>query len=109
MHAPDTHFYGRFIAFVTALSLTGLIFFGNYQVIYVSKEAHNPIQLVSQYLIKWRPHLNSKLKIIGFIEKLSESQIGFTCYEFYQINSYNYYLLIVGWISNYILVLGFIN
>ena len=53
--------------------------------------------------------LNGRLIIQNFIEKLSGPVIGFYCYDMFAVETYQFYDFVMGWISNYFLIIELYN
>ena len=75
----------------------------------LTKSAHNPILFLYSFIVQNRHNINVKFKILSFIEKLSGPEIGFYCYDFFPMNSYNFYQYIASYFTMYFLVHGLIE
>ena len=97
-----SHIITIFFAISLVFALTALL-------VNLSKSAHNPILFLYSFIVQNRHNINVKFKILSFIEKLSGPVIGFYCYDFFPMNSYNFYEYIVSYFTMYLLIHGLIE
>ena len=77
---------------------------------WINKAAHRPRKLLFSYLSRNKSNipLNKIIKINKFIEHLSETHIGYYCYDLFPMNFYEFFQFLLIVISNYILLLSLI-
>ena len=108
-HANDTYFYFRFASIIVFV----LIFVYNYSVNLFSslimQSSSKPVSVLYQILSLKGLTIRERLKIQSFIERLSESDIGFYCLDLFPMNEYEFYLYSINCAKTYFLVLQLIT
>lgn len=108
--APNVNLTTRLSSSVIFIAIISVIFGGNYLCSAVTSVAHLPRNtLYETFKFKHKIPIKTKIRISSFIEKLTDSTIGFYCYKFYPITHYEMYLSIAGWAANYFLIINLLK
>ena len=57
----------------------------------ISKAAMKPAQAFHGFLSTRKVTMLTRLKLVNFVEALSEREIGFYCYDMFPMNNYGFY------------------
>lgn len=71
----------------------------------VSKAAHSPYPTLNTIIANKLVGYKYKMKVISLIDKISGPDIAFTCFEFFPLINYEFYILVVNFIKNFILLI----
>ena len=75
----------------------------------ISHLAAKPRVLMFKYLIEHDINIKDRIKIMKFIEKLSESNIGFNNWTLFPMNNYTFYKYVANCACTYFLILGLVQ
>ena len=95
------------IIFVAMVILVNL-FYVNYFLILVGREAHSCYPLLNSLVVTKSLNIMLKLKTMTLLEKLGGPLIGFYCLDLFPFDNYNFYLFIVNCVSNFMLFINLI-
>jgi len=70
----------------------------------LSKAATDSYARMNTIIVKSYLPLDSKMKLVGFIEKLGGPDITIYCLDLFPLNNYNFYLFIAGVVRNFFLI-----
>ena len=107
-HHKDTNIYMRFVLafnlvcmYLIAITMTRLT--AN-----IAKSAKAPREIIFSYLSRTQLKFTSKqrLRLMSFVEHLSEREIGFYCYDLFPVNSYEFYEYLYNAGVNYFLIMS---
>ena len=104
-HEPSTYFYARFVLVFIAITLCIVVFLLNYMSTGIISAAKKPRQAFHGFLSQRQVSNQTRLKLVNFVETLSEREIGFYCYDMFPMNNlgFYHYLYFIG--TNYFLIL----
>jgi hypothetical protein len=85
------------------------LLYHNYNVCTVSNAAHSIYPKLNSLIAKRKLNPRTKSKVIGLIEKISESELSFTCMNWFPLNNFESLLFIVNCIHGFILTIGLIK
>ncbi len=108
VHHRDTNLYIRIImALMTATAVLPILM-TNYMCTWINNASYKPTALLFSYLCrtKIRIPLSHRLKIMSFIEHLSEREIGFYCYDLFPMNNFEFYQYLCMSGVNYFLIMS---
>ena len=107
-HHMDTKVYIRFVLAFNVISMYLLVVKMSRLIANIAKSAKAPRQIILAYLSRAQLKFSSKqrLRLMSFVEHLSEREFGFYCYDLFPMNSYEVYeyLYITG--QNYFLIMS---
>ena len=95
--------------FIVFSVLLIMLFTANLICVSVSNSAHKPLKYVYKILKYKRFSLSFRIKIMAYIERLTETTIGFYCYDIFPLNNYYFYNYLCEWICNFFLILNILN
>ena len=75
----------------------------------ISYSSRRPLKYLHKYMIKSRLTFQEKLKTMAFMESLRGPDIGFYCFDFFPLNSYEFYLYIANCTKTYIMINGLLR
>ena len=108
-HANDTSFYFRFTAIIVFVFIFAYTYSLNLFSGLIMQSSSKPVSVLYQILsLKWLT-LRERLNIQSFMERLSESDIGFYCLDLFPMNEYEFYLYSINCAKTYFLVLQLIT
>jgi len=97
--------YMRIVYSISAVTVL-IVLFALSSVSSLSTAAHSPTSSLNSFLARNKCSIKRKLKISGFLEKLSGPVIGFYCYNFFALTSFAFFEYIVFNVKDYILMSG---
>ena len=103
----DTVLLMRIIVIVALTSIAIVLYLISYQCSSVTTAAHKSQPAFYSILLSGNNKipLKLKLKFLRFIERLSGPEIGFSCYNLFTINSYNFADYVLDSIASYCLII----
>ena len=111
VHAEDTHLYMRYVFGFVFTIVYLAVFLVNLFSSHVSHNAMKPRTVLFRYFSD--PNLclalRRKLKIMGFIEKLSGPEIGFYCLDLFSMNNNRFQKYVANCAAMYFLILGLLK
>ena len=114
--SADTHMSARILMVLFLLVIITTIFVVNLVSTAVNKWAHNSYKRLFVLFLGTGSPVSSKFlwgygrfKVHNFIERLSGPQIGFYCLDMFAVNNYKFFDYIIGWITNYLLIIDLIS
>jgi len=101
--------FARLVYGLFALIVMAFLYAVIYSAASVTESAHDLTTDLYSFLLRNRPTIKQKLKIIAFIEKLSGPKIGFYCYHFFPLTYFEFYKYLFFVFSLYALLSGFVS
>jgi len=98
--------YLRIIVMFLLVEVGYLIFYHNVVGCHVYRAAHSVYPLLNSIVARNLVGLDYRMKIIGLIEKFSGPKVGFTCFDFFPVTNYEFYLLVINCAKLFILFAG---
>ena len=110
-HARDTKLVSRFLFMMISTAIIYFKIMLSYLASSVMTSAHRPrTALYSSVMTRDNNmSMKAKLKIIGFIERLSGPEIGFSCYDLFPINTYNFTDYVLDSFASYVLLIDLLK
>ena len=108
VRAKDTNYYARFIVVAVFVLVFLVEFSTNLLSSLIRESAHKSNNVLYTFLFRVNVSTAQRMKIMGFIEKMSGPDIGFYCWDLFPMNNYEYYQYVANCASTYFLILGFI-
>ena len=94
------------LLFLFLVMEAGLIIFGlNLEAASLCKAAKSPYVKLNSIIVSNTMNLNTRIKIMSYIEKFSGPEISISCFDFFPINNFEFYLLVVNVVNTFILFL----
>ena len=81
----------------------------NYMCVSVTSTSTKCYPKLYKLLIKPNLSVNQRLRIQSFIKELLDSPIGFYFYDLFQMNYYEFFTYLCGWITSYLLIKNIMN
>ena len=104
-HEPSTYFYARFVAVFLAITLFIVVFLLNFMSTSISSAAKKSRQAFHGFLSTRKVPSLIRLKLMNFVEVLSEKEIGFYCYDMFPMNNFGFYQYVYFMGITYFLIL----
>ena len=111
-HANGTVLFARFIASFVFILIFSIVSAVSLFSSMISQSAEKPRKYLFKYLAQRifikSITLQNRLKVMAFVEKLGEADIGFYCWDVFPMNYYYFYKYVANCAIIYFLILGLI-
>ena len=87
----------------------GVVFVVNYLSTRVSSSAHKSIHILYSHMNCKTLSLRHRLRVLVFISRLDKHLIGFSIHDLFRMSSLEFALYVYVVVSNYMLILNFVN
>ena len=107
-HHMDTLIYMRYVLAFNLMSMYLIAIMMCRLTTNIAKSAESPRQIIYSYLIRTQLKFTSKqrLRLMSFVEHLSEREIGFYCYDLFPVNNNELYEYLYNTGLNYFLIMS---
>ena len=109
MMASDFPILTRLCCLMIFVMLFILMFLLNMVCASVSSVAKKPLKTLHKCLLNLRMSTKMRLEVMSFVEKLSQSEIGFTCLDVFPMNNNEFYEYVSDWGFSYMLFIDLIR
>ena len=101
---PHLVLIAKIIYTMLILVIFGAIFVANLLSSLISKSSTLPLKYLHRYMAENQLPTKQRLKTMEMIERLCGPDIGFYCYDFFPMNSYEFYIYVSNCCKNYFLI-----